>query len=124
MFEWVQGNNFAMIITVYPTNITLNTAAANHFKDYRWCMIGFDFKAKQMAIKGISKDSINKGLIPLENLHKISVGKGYARISNKTVIQQIAKIVNDESVNKKYGAYYDDNKDMLIVNLSDSVKGE
>lgn len=124
MFEWIQGNSYTMIVTVYATNITLNTAAANHFKDYRWCMIGFDAKHKQMAIKGVSKAQIDNGLVPLENLHKISVGKGYARISNKSVIQQIAKIINEESINKKYSAYFDDEQNLLIINLKDTIKGE
>lgn len=124
MFQWMEGNNYTMLVTVYPTNITLNTAAANYFKDYRWCMIGFDSKSKQMAIKGVSKEKIDKGLVPLEKLHKISSGKGYARISNKSVILQIAKIVNDDSVNNKYSAYYDDAEQMLIVNLNKSIRGE
>lgn len=124
MIEWMQGNSYTMLVTVYPTNITLNTAAANRFLDYRWCMIGFDSQKKQMVIKGVSKAKIDSGLIPMENLHKISIGKGYARISNKSVILKIAQISDDESINAKYSAYYDENEDMLVVNLKDTLRGD
>ena len=40
MFEWVKGNAYTMLVTLYPNNFTLNNVAAAYFEDIRWCCIG------------------------------------------------------------------------------------
>ncbi|MCF0108502.1 MAG: hypothetical protein HUJ57_00090 [Erysipelotrichaceae bacterium] len=118
MFEWFQGNVYTMVVTFYPTNITLNTVAASHFNDVRWCCIGLDPNNRQLAIKPVTAREIDLGLIPLENLHKISLGKGYARISNKLIINEISRLLDTECNGIKFSAMFDDKQKMLIVDLN------
>lgn len=118
MFEWMQGNAYTMLVTVYPSNITLNNAAAMKFKDVRWVLIGFDDRNNRMAIKGISKEELDLNIVPKENLHKISIGKGYGRISNKTIVEQMKKRAHFDLENTKIVATYDEKEKMLIIDLN------
>ena len=118
MFTWMPGNAYAMQATLYENNITLNNPAAAKLKDFRWCMVGFDERNKKMAIKGISKEDADHKLVPLENLNKISLGKGYARISNKSIVEYAGKVAGTSCVNRKFPIQYDDREQMLIVDLN------
>ena len=89
MYEWIKGSVFNMITTLYPTNITLNSSAATVFSDVRWVMLGLDRIECKLAIKPIAKREIDLKLVPMDQLHKISIGKGYARISCKSIIDEI-----------------------------------
>ena len=119
MFEWMTGNAYAMQATFYAGNITLNNPSANRLKDYAWCMIGFDEEEKKIAIKGISKETIENNLVPLENLNRISFGKGYARISNKFAVDKTSTILIRSCVNEKFSVSYDEKEKMLIIDLND-----
>ncbi len=118
MFEWVNGNAYTLIVTLYPNNFTLNNVAAAHFCDIRWCCIGLDKEAKHVAVKPISKREIDLKLVPLEQLHKVSMGKGYARISNKNLIQEIAKLIGQPCNGCKFPASFDEKERMLIIDLT------
>ena len=122
MLEWVKGNVYTLVLTLYPNNITLNSSAASYFKDVRWSMIGVDRETHQLAIKPVTKREVDLNLVPLEQLHKVSVGKGYARISNKAIIEEIALMVDAQVDGLKVNATYDDKEDMLIADLSELVK--
>lgn len=121
MFEWATGNAYAMIVTIYSSNFTLNTAACNHFKDYKYCMLGLDKENKKVAIKAVSKEEIDLGLVYLENLHKISIGKGYARISNKVFIEEIYNLTLEREEGLKYAASFDEKEKMLIIDLNNKL---
>jgi len=119
MFQWIKGSSYSMIVTLSPNYITLNNYAASHFKDVKWCMVGIDEDEKKMAIKPVSKTDIEMQIYPMESLHKVSVGTGYARISNKTVMQTLASICDEPlASNAKYAAAYDEKEAMLIVDLN------
>ena len=49
MFEWVKGNAYTMLVTLYPNNFTLNNVAAAYFDDIRWCCIGLDRENRKVA---------------------------------------------------------------------------
>lgn len=117
MFEWVKGNVYTLNVTLYASNITLNAAAASYFSDVRWVMIGFDKQSKQVAIKPVTKRELDLKLVSLEQLHKISIGKGYGRISNKAVMEQIAQMCNETLDGTKKGANFDEKQGMLIIDL-------
>ena len=121
MFEWSKGNAFLKVVTIYNNNFTLNNCAMQQFKDCKWCMIGIDRTNKQIAIKPISKQQIDLNIYPLENLHKIFIGKGYSRISNKTMINEISKLINQECNGQKFACEYDEHEDMLIIDLNNMI---
>lgn len=119
MFEWVKGSAYSLVVTLYPNNITLNSSAAEYFKDVRWAMIGLDKKHKRIGIKPVTKREIDLNLVPMEQLHKVSIGKGYARISNKVVINEISAMINREINGLKLSAEYDEKENVLIVNIKE-----
>lgn len=122
MFEWVKGNAYTLILTLYPSNITLNSTAAGYFKDVRWCMIGVDKVHAQIAIRPVTKRDLDLQLVPMEHLHKVSVGKGYARISSKTLIEEIGAIIDQSIDGLKINATFDEEENMLVANFHELVK--
>lgn len=124
MFTWVKGNAYTLVATLYTNNITLNNAAATYFQDVRWVMIGIDPKKKKVAIKPVTKREIELKLVPMEQLHKVSIGKGYARISNKSVMDEIQGLIDDSINARKFDAIYDERENLLVIDLmADLEKG-
>ncbi len=119
MYEWLTGNAHTMVVTLYNTNITLNNSAAAYFSDVRYATIGINRDLKQFVIKPVTKREVDLKIVQLEHLHKVSIGKGYARISNKIVCDELAAIINANLEGQKYIARYDDKEKMLVINLSD-----
>lgn len=120
MFEWMPGNAYSSIVTLYPNNFTLNNTAASYFSDIRWCCIGIDKKTLKVAIRPVTKREIDLNIIPLDQLHKVSVGKGYARISSKTVLEQISSLIQKDCNGIKFSANFDDKDKMLVIDLNQS----
>ena len=118
MFKWMTGNTYSNIVTLYANNFTLNSVACNYFQDIRWCLIGIDESDLKVAIKPVTAREVDLHLVPMEHLNKVSIGKGYARISNKNIIDQISAIINKECNGLKYLANFDEKEKMLIVDLS------
>ena len=121
MFEWVKGNAYTMLVTLYPNNFTLNNVAAAYFDDIRWCCIGVDRVNRKVAIRPVTKREVDLKLVPLEQLHKVSMGKGYARISNKALIEEIASVMGRECSGVKVPAHFDDSEKMLILDLNNPL---
>ena len=124
MFEWVKGNVYSMILTLYPNNITLNSSAATHFQDVRWVMIGIDKENYQLGIRPITKREIDLKLVSMSQLHKISVGKGYARVSNKMIIEELSAMIDQPIEGLKVNAIFDEAQGMLIADLHELATGK
>lgn len=122
MFTWVKGNAYTLVATLYANNITLNNAAASYFQDIRWVMIGIDHKEKKVALKPVTKREVDLKLVPLEQLHKVSIGKGYARISNKQVMEEIAELLEGSIDGMKFDATYDEQNELLIIDLTTNLE--
>lgn len=119
-FVWAKNDVANASVTLYETNITLNMAACAHFENVRYVMLGYDTQKKQLAIKPIPKEDIDLNLYPKSNLHKISLGKSYGRISNKNFMKEIGNQFNlnyqtDNGI--KFDAQFDDDNQMMIVQL-------
>ena len=119
MFTWVDGNMYHGIVTLYPNNFTLNHVASQPFKEIRWCRIGIDEQARKIAIRPVTKREVDLNLVPLKQLHKVSLGKGYARISNKMMINRISELIQNECNGIKFSAVYDEREKMLIIDLNE-----
>lgn len=118
MYEWVTGNAHANIVRIYSNNLTLNTSASIHFNDFRYVTIGIDRENRKIAIKPIPKRDIDLKLIPLEHLHRVSIGKGYGRISNKMVCDEIANLLDTPLNGEKFLAHFDRKLQQLVVDLN------
>lgn len=118
MYEWVTGNAHALIVRVYPTNITLNASAASLFNDVRYVTIGFNKESLKVAIKPITKREVDLKLVPLEQLHKVSIGKGYGRISNKLVCDEISALIGQLLTGQRFLSQFDVKSHMLVIDLT------
>lgn len=118
MYEWVKSNAYSLNVTLYNTNITLNSLASSYFENVRWVMIGLDTKNKKVAIKPVTKNQIDLKLVPLEHLHKISIGKGYGRISNKAIMKDISDMVGYQLDGNKFYATFNEKEDLLEIELN------
>lgn len=119
-FVWAKNDVATTSVTLYETNITLNKAACEPFEDVRYVMLGYDIDSKQIAIKPISKEELDLDLYPRANLHKISLGKSYGRISNKNFMKEISQRFNldyQTTNGIKLDAFYDENNQIMLVQL-------
>ena len=123
MFQWIKGNSHTSVITLSDTCITLNNCAAGYFSDVRWCLIGLDYESRKLAVKPVSKRDYDLRIYPLDDLHKVSLGNGYARISNKQLMQNISELLNRPLNNLKLIAEYDQGQEMLIADLKQEIGG-
>ncbi len=117
MFTWVKGSAYTPVATLYANNITLNQAAAALVQDARWVMLGLDHDNKRVAIRPVSKQEIDRKQVMLQQLHKVSLGKGYARISNKQVMEEIAGMLKQSLNGDKFEAVYDEASNLLVIEL-------
>lgn len=119
-FVWSTNEVSKKTVTIYSTNITLNTAACKHFENVQYVLLGLDKDKHLLGIKPVDKNALNEGIYPKDQLHRISIGKSYGRISNKNFIDQLAEEYNLDFNDKqglKYTAKFDVVHQILIVNL-------
>lgn len=124
MFVWTKGNSNCAIITIYDSNITLNNVAAQYFQEVSWCLIGINSQTKQIAIKPIYKKDIDLNLVDPINLHKVFNGKGYSRISNKSIISDLSELGSKNYSGQKFEAYYDSREKMIVFDLTKEMMKE
>ena len=119
-FEWSTNEVSKKTVTIYNTNLTLNTAACKHFENVQYVLLGIDRENDLLGIKPIDKIALDEGIYPTDQLHRISIGKSYGRISNKNFIENLAEEYNLNLSDKhgiKYTAQFDVVHQILTVNL-------
>lgn len=86
--EWFTNskNKYA---TIYDTNITLNTVAAENFKTCFATLVGFDIDTNTLLIKALSKEEASTGKYYDSDLHPISIKPSYGRINGKNIIKKL-----------------------------------
>lgn len=124
MFKWIDGNVHTLIATINENSITLNQKAASIFEDTRYVSVGIDSDKNLVAIHPVTKNEIDKSIFPLQLLHNISIGNGYAKISNKALCQLIQNQLQYELNNTKFYCEYDTKNKYLIIDLNQQVRKE
>lgn len=123
MFNWVTGNAQLEIVTLNSNNITLNQNAASHFQSSQYVLVGFS-QNLEIGIKPVSKRDMDLNAYPKENLHKISIGKGYAKINNKALCDLISAKVGKPLTGQKIYARFDETENVLIFDIDALSNGE
>lgn len=111
-------------VTIYETNITLNTVASRHFENAYSTLIGFDKASNHLLIKPLNKEESINGTYNSNDLHKISIKQSYGRINGKQIINNIHKVFPldfSDNTNFKYRAEWDDANKYLKVFLGEEV---
>ncbi len=125
-FDWVSRKPSEGIATLYESNITLNKSASTHFERAYSVLLGLDKTQRKIAIKPISKQEFERGAIPKEKRHKITVRPSYARVCNKKFIQEaieLADINLHDNNALKFKTVWSAEDKALIIDLND-VRGE
>ena len=118
MYKWVKGNSFNKIATIYAGNITLNVPCISLFEDAKWCVVGIDYDNKKVGIKVVSKDDLDKKTFPEDAMNKVSIGKSFIRICNKSIIKEIAKATKKRAEGEKFGVSYNSKEKLLEIDLN------
>ncbi len=89
-------------------------------------MLGLDSENKVVYIKPINKDESTRGSIDINEQYKITVKNSYARVSNKSFITEIKKIINiDDLTNpKKFITSFDDENKTLLIDLKRGIEND
>ncbi len=120
-FEWTSRKPIEGVATIYESNITLNKSASAHFEHAYCVLLGMDKEENKIAIKPVTKQEFERGTIPEEKRHKITVRSSYARVSNKRFIEKAAKIAGlelNENNALKFKTMWNDEQDALIIDLN------
>jgi len=121
-FDWVSKKPKEGIATLYDSNITLNKAASSHFEHAYSVLLGLDSDALRIAVKPITKEQFQLGVISDEKKHKITVRASYARVCNKKFMLEVSEVANlDFSGNNsfKFKAKWSKIEAALIIDLKD-----
>lgn len=86
--QWL-SNSSRGSVTIYETNITLNTVASMNFKNAYTTVIGFDESDYTLLIKPLSKEEASSGTYLPDNLHPISIKPSYGRINGKSIVKSL-----------------------------------
>ena len=122
MYKWVKGNSFNKVATIYPGNITLNVPCINLFDNVNWCIVGIDSSSKKVGIKCINKDDIAKKTFNEDTYNKVSIGKSFVRISNKSLINEISALLKEDASGKKFAVSYNSKDKMIEIDLNNPQK--
>lgn len=119
-FEWSTNDIIKKTVTIYTSNLTLNKAACQYFDNVQFVLLGLDRENNLLGIKPITKEQLDANIYPEDQLHRISIGKSYGRVSNKNFIRNIIHEYNldiKDNQGIKYTASFDVIHQILLVNL-------
>ena len=122
--EWFT-NEKEKVATIYETNITFNTVAANYFKNAYSTIIGFDIEEQCLLIKPVSKEEINMRNLSEDDLHPMSIKPSYGRINGKSIIKKLCyyyPIDFSETKSHRYVCEWINSENLLKINLKREVK--
>ncbi|HMM00420.1 MAG TPA: hypothetical protein PKC96_03640 [Bacilli bacterium] len=111
------------IATIYDTNITFNTTAMEAIKTAYRVMVGFDDERNSIVVKKVSRAASIRGDIDNDSLLPLTVKNSYSRIANKKLIEKISGLAHTEFGRspRKFLTSWDDDKEVLVVNLNEEV---
>ncbi len=124
MIEWINGNVMSLVVTFNTNNLTLNQNAVAHFSERRYVTVGIDHQKHALVIHPVTKEELEMNVFLPEQMHKISIGNGYGKISNKQMCDQIARYLDKELVGQKYYASYQTRDRMLVISFNNPVQQE
>lgn len=119
------SNNTESVVTIYETNVTLNTVASNHFINAYLTLIGFNKTNDTLVIKNLNKEEATSGAYSDCELHPISIKKSYGRINGKNIIRNIQKYFPLDFSKQnlfKFKSVWDEESKILSIFLKEEIK--
>ena len=89
--EWINKEKNTNAVTIYINNITLSKQATSMFDNAIGVVVGFDTANKNIVIKKVTKDELEKKEINKDDIYELTIKPSFGRINNKKLIDQLAK---------------------------------
>lgn len=121
--QWF-SKNINGVVSIYETNITLNTVASIHFEGAYKTIIGFNKVDSTLIIKKLTKEEVMSGAYNNFDLHDVSIKPSYGRINGKDLIKNIIKHFPLDFTNTtlhKFNCSWDDTTKSLTIYLKGGV---
>ncbi len=117
--QWF-SKNINGVVSIYETNITLNTVASIHFEGAYKTIVGFNRNDSTLIIKKLSKEEVISGAYNNFDLHDVSIKPSYGRINGKELVKNISKHFPLDFTSKtlyKFECSWDDTTKSLTIYL-------
>lgn len=123
MIKWFDAKERNGTASLYSNNITLNTTAMFPLDFAFRVLVGVTDEGN-IAIKPVSKNEVESGVLNENSLLKLERHKSYARVSSSMLMRQISEELNLQLSKTpiRYGTSWDDNENILLINVKGGKK--
>ena len=123
MIKWFNVKDRNGVATLYPNNITLNTAAMSTLDFAYKVQVGLDDDGN-IIIKPLSRDVVESGALDECCLLNLEFHKSFARISSALLLKQISEALGLTLTKTpiRFETNWDSVENILIVNVKGGQK--
>ena len=123
MIKWFNVKDRTGVASLYPNNITLNTAAMSPLDFAYRVQVGLDDNGN-IIIKPLSREVVESGVLDECCLLKLEIHKSFARISSALLLKQISEALGLTLTKTptQFQTNWDSVENILIVNTKGGTK--
>ena len=123
MIKWFNVKDRTGVASLYPNNITLNTAAMSPLDFAYRVQVGLDDDAN-IIIKPLSREVVESGALDECCLLKLEINKSFDRISSALLLKQISEALGLTLTKSpiQFPTNWDSVENILIVNVKGGAK--
>ena len=123
MIKWFNVKDRNGVASLYPNNITLNTAAMAPLDFAYKVQVGLDDN-QNIIIKPLSRDVVESGVLDECCLLNLEIHKSFARISSALLLKQISEALQITLTKTpiRYETNWDSVENILIINVKGGQK--
>ena len=124
MIEWFSSKNRNDYVTIDAKSLTFSIGTKKILETAYKAMLGIDKEKNIIYLKLVNSDLANRGDLDQSMLNHISIGKSYARITNKSFVEYLVQNNLINFNNKKclkFKIDFDKSNSDLIINLKEEI---
>ena len=123
MIKWFNVKDRTGVASLYPNNITLNTAAMSPLDFAYRVQVGLD-DSGNIIIKPLSREVVESGILDECCLLKLEIHKSFARISSALLLKQISEAlgITLSKTPTQFQTNWDSVENILIINVKGGAK--
>lgn len=124
MIEWFSSKNRNDYVTIDNKSLTFSIGTKKILETAYKAMLGIDKEKNIIYLKLVNSDLANRGDLDQSMLNHISIGKSYARITNKSFVEYLVQNNLINFNNKKclkFKIDFDKSNSDLIINLKEEI---
>lgn len=123
MIKWFNVKDRTGVASLYPNNITLNTAAMSPLDFAYRVQVGLEDNGN-IIIKPLTREVVESGVLDECCLLKLEIHKSFARISSALLLKQISEALGLTLTKTptQFPTTWDSVENILIVNTKRGIK--